>query len=208
MKKLLPVLMLCFSIVAHSQSDKSDIVLDVQILDAPFKNLRTKGIDISIRYYLTNNFSLGGGFQFTTQKFPGGMGYDTERTLLHHFNFQVIPQYDIFKNQNLIIGLQLRNGVSSSLLYDRDDLIESPDAEWSLLGNNKTPNLLDTDVYYLLTPQLNISYKIVPLDEVTDIYVTLNGGYQMAFGRGHYTRPADFRNYIVSLGILIKGPTE
>lgn len=198
------------SAVSFSQNGKNDLGIFAGASLQPVFNEQLISANLSGKYYLTNTFSLGAQLLYTNKKSSFGYGYDTDRTLQHVFTFNVPLQYDIVANDKVNIGLGFSNGVLLTTLRNRNETKDHEyyDADTGITTVVHVPVRLNRDAYYVLTPNLDFSYKLLRMDEDSSMFLTGNVGYQMAFGRGDFTKMRDFTNYVVSLGITFKGTLD
>ncbi|SEI00388.1 hypothetical protein SAMN02927937_02672 [Paenimyroides aquimaris] len=201
-----------FTQLSFSQSQPNDLAATIGVTTIPNFGNQGIGFDLSARYYFTDAFSLGGNFYAASPRFNHGFGYDTDRTLINMYAISVPLQYDVINTQKFTMGFGFSNGVLINVLRNRNETTEEDfwDTDTGIGTSWNVPKKIKTDVYYLLTPYAEASYKLLTLDkeDFTSMYITAKAGYQNAFGNGFYSKPNDFRNYIVSLGITIKGTTE
>ncbi|WLD24519.1 outer membrane beta-barrel protein [Flavobacterium dauae] len=195
-----------------AQSQQANLSATIGITTIPNFDNQGIGFDLSARYYFTDAFSLGGHFYTASPKFNHGFGYDTDRTLINMYAIDVPLQYDVINTEKFTLGLGFSNGVLLNVLRNRNETTEEEfwDTETGVGTSWNVPKKIKTDAYYLVTPYADASYKLLTLDkeDFTSMYITAKAGYQNAFGNGFYSKASDFRNYIVSLGITIKGTTD
>lgn len=169
------------------------------------------GGQIGVRYYFTDNFSFGGEFNFASQKYRENFNYFTDRTQLQSFTFNLASQYDIFKDKNFTAGIFVNNGVKSVTLRNLNDTYwETHYDEDGYPYYVETPKKLNNDVFYVLTPGVDLSVKLATVDEVDNVglYLTGRAGYEMGFGKDFLQRSSNPQHVIASVGITLKGSTK
>jgi len=209
MKHLLLFSAFLFAQITFAQSQQNDLAFTAKATVLPVFNNNRLGAEVGLRYYITDAFSIGNNYIYTNDKFTHGFGYDTNNSIMHYLGINVPLQYDVVNKDKVQIGMGISPGLSLSTLRDKNQLKieEHYDEETGVTTVVKTPVRLNRDAYFSLTPNIDLSVKLANIDPKsnTAIYVTGNAGYQFAFGKGDFTKPSDFRNYIVSLGFTIKG---
>lgn len=212
MKHILLLVAALFAQASFSQSQQNDLAFTAKATVLPVFNKSRLGAEVGLRYYITDNFSIGNSYIYTNDKFNHGFGYDTDRTLMHYLGINVPLQYDVVNKDKFQIGMGISPGLSISTLRDKNQMKEEEyyDSETGVTTIISTPVRLNRDAYFSLTPNVDLSVKLANIDPKsnTAIYVTGNAGYQFAFGKGDFTKPSDFRNYVVSLGFTIKGALD
>lgn len=212
MKQLLLFLGFLFCQMSFSQSQQEDLSVGLGAVTIPHFNKQRVGIELSARYYFTDAFSAGGYFYTASPKFNHGFGFDTDRTLMNIYAITIPLQYDVINTEKLTLGLGFSNGLLLNVLRNRNDVKEEIyyDDDTGIGYASKVPQRLKTDSYYLLTPYADFSYRVMAVDrEKTGwLFLSAKVGYQNAFGNGTFSNSTDFRNYIVSFGITIKGTTN
>ena len=212
MKNLLLLSALLFAQITFAQSQKNDLTFTAKATVLPVFNNNLLGAEVGLRYYITDAFSVGNNYIYTNDKFTHGFGYDTNNSIVHYLGINVPLQYDVVNKDQFQIGMGISPGLSLSTLRDKNQLKieEHYDEETGVTTVIKTPVRLNRDAYFSVTPHIDLSVKIANIDPKsnTAIYATGNAGYQFAFGNGDFTKPSDFRNYIVSLGFTIKGALD
>lgn len=201
---------LFISAFSFSQNGKNDLAVFAGASLQPVFEKQLVGAGLSGKYYLTDAFSVGTQLLYTNKKTSSGYGYDTDRTLQHVFTWNVPLQYDVVATGKVRIGIGFSNGVLLTTLRNRNETKEHEyyDPDTGITTVMHVPVRLNRDAYYVLTPNLDFSYKLLRMDEDSSMYLTGNAGYQMAFGGGDFTRMRDFTNYVVSLGITFKGTLD
>lgn len=212
MKHLLLLTALLFGQITFAQSQQNDLAFTAKATILPvFSNYRL-GAEVGLRYYLTDVFSVGNNYVYTNDKFTHGFGYETNNSLVHYLGINVPVQYDVVNKDKFQIGMGIAPGLSFSTLRDKNQLKieEYYNEDTGVTTVIKTPVRLNRDAYFLLTPHIDFAVKIANIETKshTSLYVTGNAGYQFAFGAGDFTKPSDFRNYVVSLGFTIKGALD
>jgi len=210
MKTFIFFVSLFVSAFAFSQNGKNDLGVFAGVTLQPVFNQQLVSASLSGRYYVTDAFSVGGQLLYTNKKTTFGYGYNTDRTWLHVFTFNVPLQYDVVANKKMNIGIGFSNGILLTTLRNRNEVKEYEyyDSDTGITTVMQVPVRLNRDAYYVLTPNLDFSYKLLRMDEDSSMYLTGNAGYQMAFGGGDFTKMRDFTNYVVSLGITFKGTLD
>lgn len=212
MKQLLLFSALLFAQITFAQSQQNDLAFTAKATVLPVFNNNRLGAEVGLRYYLTDAFSIGNNYVYTNDKFTHGFRYYTDNSIVHYLGINVPLQYDVVNKDKVQIGMGISPGLSLSTLRDKNQLKveEHYDEETGVTTVIKTPVRLNRDAYFSLTPNIDLSVKIANIDPKsnTAIYVTGNAGYQFTFGKGDFTKPSDFRNYIVSLGFTIKGALD
>ncbi len=207
MKKIIFFFSLLSSFFLFAQTGKGDVAFSAGIAQQPVFNRHELSGRLAVRYYLTERLSLGTQMLYRSKKYSEGFGYRTNRTLLHVFTVGIPLQYDLVNNDKMILGLGAAQGVLFSTLRNRNDVTEEEyyDSDTGYTSVYLVPKKLNRDAFYVMTPYLDFSYKIVRIDKSATMYAHANMGYQIAFGEGDFSRARDFTNYVVSLGITIKG---
>jgi len=212
MKHILLLSALLFVQVTFAQSKQNDLAIGAKAILLPvFTNSRIGG-ELGLRYYITDGFSIGNNYMYTNNKFTNGFGYDTDRTLIHYLGINIPLQYDVVNKEKFQLGMGIAPGLNFITLRDRNQMSEEEyyDEETGVTTVISTPVRFNRDAYFSLTPYIDLSVKAVDIDIKSDValYITGNAGYQFAFGNGDFTKPSDFRNYVVSLGFTIKGALD
>lgn len=212
MKYLLLLFTVLISQASFSQSQQNDLSVTLGATTLPTFNDQKFGFDLSARYYLTDQFSFGGNFYTASPKFNKGFGYDTDRTLLNMYGFSVPLQYDVINTDKLTLGFGFSNGVLLNVLRNRNESKEEEywNSDTGIVTYLQVPIRLKNDAYYVLTPYVDLSYRIFNLDkdETASMFVNAKLGYQNVFGNGSFSKSNDFSNYIISLGFTIKGSLD
>ncbi len=169
------------------------------------------GADLTARYYVGEKLSLGLGVDYTFKKYNQGFNFLTDRTLMHHVTLNSVVQHDFLNSEKLTVGAFLANGASIVTLRDRNDTkttetTQEIDGIWQTTIV-EVPKRLGRDAFYILTPGIDFSYKVVTLDQEfnTHLYITSRIGYQMAFGDGDFAKPKNFTDFVLMLGVTVKG---
>ena len=197
--------------VGFAQSQQDDLAITLGATTFPKFGDTGIGFDLSARYYLTDAFSLGGNFYTASPKFNHGFGYETDRTLLNIYAINVPLEYDVINTEKFTLGLGFSNGLLLNVLRNRNKTKEVTyyDDDTGIWYTSQVPVRIKTDVYYLLTPFADASLKILTLEKQdASMFLTAKASYQNAFGNGAFSRPNDFRSYMFSVGITIKGSTK
>lgn len=203
---------LILSATLNAQSQQEDLAVTLGATTIPNFGNRGIGVDLSARYYFTDAFSAGGQFFTARPKFKHGFGYDTDRTLINIYGISVPLQYDVINTEKITLGFGFSNGVLVNVLRNRNETTQEEywDSETGTGTTWNVPVKLKTDTYFILTPYAEMSYKVLTLDleDMTSLFVTAKFGYQNVLGNGTFSKAKDFTDYIVSLGITIKGTTD
>lgn len=212
MKKILLLLAFIQSGIMAAQSQKDDLAFGLSAVALPVLSDYRLGAEASFRYYLADEFSFGGKFQYTFNNYKHGFGYDTPRTLVHFLNISMPLQYDVVNKEKFQIGLGFAPGVSFATLRDKTQAKEEEyyDSETGITTIVSTPIRLNRDAFFTLTPTIDAAVKLLDLETKSNtvLYLSANAGYQLTLGQGDFSKPTDFRNYIISLGFVIKGATK
>src|SRR5690606_13616023 len=210
MKTIIAFLALLFSTMIFAQSDNQLAVFG-GVNYQPILKGNTIAGDITARYYVGEKLSLGLEVGYTFRKYNQGFGFLTDRTLMHNVTLNSVVQYDFLHNEKLTVGAFLANGVSMVTLRDRNDT-RTTETTQEINGIWQTtivevPKRLGRDAFYILTPGIDFSYKVASLDEEfnTNLYITSRVGYQMAFGSGDFSKPKNFTDFVLMLGVTVKG---
>lgn len=207
MKKIICFIFLVGSSFLFAQAGKGDMAFSAGVTQQPVFNRHELSGQLAARYYLTDRLSAGTQMGYRNKKYSKGFGYPTNRTLLHVFTVGIPLQYDIVNSDKMILGLGAVQSVLFGTLRNRNDVTEEEyyDPDTGYTSVYLVPKRLNRDAYYVVTPYLDFSYKIIRIDESATLYANANMGYQLAFGKGDFSNARDFTNYVVSLGITIKG---
>lgn len=212
MRTILFFLTLILSATVSAQSQQNDLAVTLGATTMPNFDRQSIGFDLSARYYFTDAFSAGGNFFVASSKFNQGFGYDTDRTLINMYGISIPLQYDIVNKEKFALGLGFSSGFLINVLRNRNETTEENyrDSDTGIGTTWNVPVKLKTNTYFAMTPFAEMSYKTLTLDEDdgTALFVTAKLGYQNIFGNGSYSKAKDFSDYIISLGVTIKGPTE
>lgn len=212
MKKLLLILAFVQSGLMVAQSQQDDLAFNLSASALPVLNDYRLGAETSLRYYLTNEFSIGGKFQYTFNNYHHGFMYNTPRTIVHYLNISMPLQFDVVNKERFQLGLGFAPGISLATLRDKTQAKEEEyyDDETGITTVVSTPVRLNRDAYFTLMPNVDVAVKLFDIEKEsnTAFYITGNAGYQLTLGKGDFTKPTDFRNYIVSLGFTIKGSSK
>lgn len=210
MKAIHTLLVFLFSVATFSQSNNQLAVFGGANYQPVLKGNHF-GLDLLARYYLDENISLGLEFAYTSKKYNQGFGYETDRTIMHNVVLNSVAQYDFMKSKRFVAGAFVSNGVSIITLRDRNDtrlreITEEIGGIW-YTREVEVPKRLGRDSFYILTPGIDLSYRVATLDEEfnTYLYITSRIGYQVAFGSGDFAKPKNFTDFVLSLGVTIKG---
>ena len=213
MKQLLLFIIALFQtsmVLAQSQQD--DLAFSLRAAALPIYNDYRLGAEASLQYYIKDDLSVGGKFQYTFNNFNHGFGYDTPKAIVHYLNISTPIQYDVINDEKFQLGFGLAPGISLATLRDRTQLKEKEyyDDETGIVTVVKMPIRLNRDAYFTLTPNIDFSYKLTSIEKNsnTALYLSGNAGYQFSMGAGDFTNSNSFRNYVVSLGFTIKGTTK
>lgn len=209
MKQIILFFAFIFATFSFAQSSQNDLAVTFGGLTIPAFNKQRIGFDATARYYVTDRFSVGGAFYIASPKYNHGFGYDTDRTLINMYGIAVPLQYDVLNTDKVTLGFGFANGILLNVLRNRNDTreVEHYDPDTDTTSSVQVPKRLKTDGYYTLTPYAEASVKLVQLDKAADTALFFTGkvGYQNAFGKGSFSKPQNFSNYVVSLGFTIKG---
>lgn len=212
MKHALLLSAFLFTQITFAQSQQNDLAFTAKATVLPVFNSSRLGAEVGLRYYITDAFSIGNNYIYTNDKFTHGFGYDTNNSIMHYLGINVPLQYDVVNKDKVQIGMGISPGLALSTLRDKNQVKEEEyyDEESGVTTIISTPVRLNRDAYFTLTPNIDLAVKVASIDSKsnTALYVTGNAGYQFAFGKGDFTKPSDFRNYIVSLGFTIKGALD
>lgn len=210
MKPLLALLCFLFFQNTFAQTEQNDLSVHLGAVTIPSFDQHKIGVDISFRYYFTDAFSGGLGFSTASPRFNKGFGFDTDRTLVNMYAITIPMQYDVINTEKFSLGLGFSNGLLLNILRNRNETTEQEhwDPDTGIGTSWNVPKRLKTDSYYILTPYAEASYKLFTIDSNDPTFLFLTGkiGYQNVFGNGQFSKSNDFRNYILSLGLTIKGP--
>ncbi len=209
MKHTLLLSALLFAQITFAQSQQNDLAVTIGATTIPAFNKNKIGLDLTGRYYFTDAFSGGLSLNIVSPKYNHGFGFDTDRTLINMYSFSIPLQYDVVNTENLTLSFGFSNGLLLNILRNRNESNEviNYDPDTGIGYATQVPRKLKTDSYYTLTPYADVSYRLIALDieETAFMFLTAKAGYRNVFGNGSFSKPSDFRNYIVSLGITFKG---
>ena len=117
--------------------------------------------------------------------------------------------FTLYLTENLTLSFGFSNGLLLNILRNRNESNEviNYDPDTGIGYATQVPRKLKTDSYYTLTPYADVSYRLIALDieETAFMFLTAKAGYRNVLGNVSFSKPSDFRNYIVSLGITFKG---
>lgn len=203
---------LVFSQMIFAQSGKNDLTFSLSALAVPnFDNYRIGG-DVSARYYFTDAFSSGINFYTASPRFKHGFGFDTDRTVINMYSISIPVQYEIVNTEKFNLSVGFSSGILLHLLRNRNDTKEVTvyDPETGIETVVELPRRLKTDTYYTLTPYVEGSLKLFVLDaeQSASLYLTAKAGYQNVFRNGAFSNRNDFRDYLFSLGFMIRGALD
>lgn len=169
------------------------------------------GGELSARYYVDNQLSLGIQSIYSSKKFNDGFIYLTDKTILNNLTLNTLVQYDVLKNDKFMAGVYLGNGIRFKTLRNLNDAetYEYYD-EYGYPYYMDVPKKLNRDVFYVLTPGLDLSFKVAELGklEKVGLYLTSRSGYQFTFGQDQLTNKNISRNLIWSIGLTVKATTK
>ena len=213
MKYLLLFLVSFFSAqMVLAQSEQDDLAITLGAIQVPTFDKHKTGFNIKATYYLTDEFSIGGQFVIANKIYRRNFGFNVDNTFLNSYTFNASLQYDVVNTEKFVLGLGINNGILIKVLRNPDEMKEeeSYDPETGETYIYQIPKRLNTDAFYVLTPNVDFSYRIVHFgtEEDAALFFNCNVGYQIPFGVGDFSKPTDFRNYIVSLGFTIKGSSK
>ncbi len=209
MKKILLTAAVLFS--AFSFGQKEDLAM---FIGANYQKVSSKdqvGLDFTARYYLTDQFSLGGQFLVSSQKYWDHFGYFTDHTQLNNFAVNVVTQYDIVNSDKVMAGFFVGNGVKfTSLKNLNDTYFEEHYDEYGYPYYVETAKTLNRDTFYVLTPGVDLSVKLATIDKEDNVglYLTAKAGYQLAFGNDDLQRISNPHTFTGSFGLTFKGSTK
>src|SRR5690554_2773825 len=200
MKTISTFIALLFSMMIFAQSNNQFAVFGGVNYQPVLKGNTIAG-DLTGRYYVGEKLSLGLGFDYTFKKYNQGFDYPTDKTLMHNVTLNSVVQYDFLNSEKLTVGVFLANGASIVTLRDRNDTkttetTQEIDGIWQTTIV-EVPKRLGRDAFYILTPGIDFSCKVVTLDQEfnTHLYITSRIGYQMAFGDGDFAKPKKLHRF-------------
>jgi len=162
-----------------------------------------------MRYYISDLFSVGGNFYTFSPKYSHGFGFDTSRTLINMYGINIPLQYEVVNMKAMSFSVGFSQGVLINVLRDRNQTTpqEFWDSDTGVGTSWEVPLKLATDTYFTVAPFVEISNKILEVDPSKNfsLYLTTRAAYQNAFGGGNFSKAHNFRNYILSLGLTLKG---
>ena len=209
MKNLVLLSTLLFAQITFAQSQQNDLAVTIGATTMPAFNKNKIGLDLTGRYYFTDAFSGGLSLNIVSPKYNHGFGFDTDRTLINMYSFSIPLQYDVVNTEKLTLSFGFSNGILLNILRNRNESNEviNYDPDTGIGYTTQVPRKLKTDSYYTLTPYADVSYRLMAIDieETAFMFLTSKVGYRNVFGNGSFSKPSDFSNYIVSLGITFKG---
>ena len=170
------------------------------------------GADLTGRYYLEDRLSLGLQLLYQSKRYNDGFGYLTDRTVLNNTTINTIVQYDFLKNDHFVAAAFVGNGINLIGLRNLNEvrIDQYFDEEALLYYDVVTPRILEKNVFYVLTPGIDLSLRIatVSKSEKIGLYLTTRGGYQFSFGENTITGSNNSPTFIASLGITLKGTSK
>ncbi|SFN08003.1 hypothetical protein SAMN05421741_10143 [Paenimyroides ummariense] len=209
MKHLVLLSTLLFAQITFAQSQQNDLAVTIGATTMPAFNKNKIGLDLTGRYYFTDAFSGGLSLNIVSPKYNHGFGFDTDRTLINMYSFSIPLQYDVVNTEKLTLSFGFSNGILLNILRNRNESNEviNYDPDTGIGYTTQVPRKLKTDSYYTLTPYADVSYRLMAMDieEIAFMFLTSKVGYRNVFGNGSFSKPSDFSNYVVSLGITFKG---
>ncbi len=209
MKHLVLLSTLLFAQITFAQSQQNDLAVTIGATTMPAFNKNKIGLDLTGRYYFTDAFSGGLSLNIVSPKYNHGFGFDTDRTLINMYSFSIPLQYDVVNTEKLTLSFGFSNGILLNILRNRNESNEviNYDPDTGIGYTTQVPRKLKTDSYYTLTPYADVSYRLMAMDieETAFMFLTSKVGYRNVFGNGSFSKPSDFSNYVVSLGITFKG---
>lgn len=212
MKNFLLVLLMMVCFGSNAQTETDDLAITLGVSAMPLFNDHNDAFDMSVRYYLTDQFSIGGNFYTSSPKFTHGFGFATDRTLINMYAISVPLQYEVINANKFSLGFGFSNGVLINVLRDRNQTTPQDywDSDTGIGTSWDVPLKLGTNTFYVVTPYAEASYKLLSLDRSEDLSLFLTGkaGYQNVLGSGSFSKAKDFTDYIISIGITIKGTTK
>lgn len=209
MKHILLLSALLFVQVNFAQSQQNQLIVTVGANQVPTFDKNKLGFNLSARYYLSDDLSVGGQFSIANKKYNRGFVYQVHNTLLNLYTINIPIQYDVVSNDKFTLGLGLSNGIMFAVLRNPDDVEEEEvyDSETGISHIYYKPKRLNTDAYFVLTPNVDFTYKLLELDAEDNVSMLLNFnvGYQIPFGAGNFSKSSTFRNYTFNFGLSFKG---
>lgn len=197
-----------FTIIAFSQSQTNDLTLRLGMMWTPMFDKKAGGFDFKTDYYIQDAVSVGFEFGYTKPHYKQGFGYDTDRTLINSYRVGIPLQFQVVNTRDFMLSVGVTNGLLFQVLKNKNELVEVEYIDEFGSTIRLEPKKIDTDTYYILTPQATAALRLATLDtkDNLELYLSSTIGYQNVLGKGSYTKPSDFSDYIVSLGLLLKGP--
>lgn len=196
--------------ISLGQSRFNDLAVELGWVSLPIPKKQKSAFVVSAKYYFMESVSAGLSFSITRNSYNEGFGYPTNYTLLNMYKVEIPFQYDIIDNEKFSLGLGFGTGVLFNVLRNKEVLeeVEYYD-EWGVT-QYYVPQKIRTDHYMSISPYAQFSYKIAPMDrmETAHLYLTGSVGYQNAYGKGKFSNPRDFSNYLLSFGLIIKGTLD
>ena len=209
MKHFILLAAILFAQITFAQSQQNDLAVTIGATTMPAFNKNKVGLDLTGRYYFTDAFSGGLSLNIVSPKYNHGFGFDTDRTLINMYSFSIPLQYDVVNTEKLTLSFGFSNGILLNILRNRNESNEviNYDPDTGIGYTTQVPRRLKTDSYYTLTPYADVSYRLMAMDieETAFMFLTSKVGYRNVFGNGSFSKPSDFSNYVVSLGITFKG---
>ena len=210
MKTITTAIVMLFSVIAFTQSDKQ-LAVFAGASYQPILIENQIGASLNARYYIQEKLSAGVDFMYTSEKYSQGFGFDTDRTLMYNLNINSLLQYDVVKNEKFSAGIYVLSGISIVTLRNMNDtkteeVQTEVDGVWYTY-EVEVPRRLDRTTYFIITPGIDASYKLATLDSEfnTNLYLTARLGYQKALGKNAFSKPENFTDAVFSLGVTIKG---
>lgn len=207
MKNLLLFIFVTINSLSWAQSQSNDLSFTLGTQTIPMFDDNRFGFFLESNYFVTDAFSVGLKFDYATTKFENGFGYDTDFTMINSYKVSVPFQYNIVNSEKFLLGVGFSNGVLFNVLRNGNEIEEVEYFDEDQTNVLLVPKKITTDTFYTLTPFTNFSYKLVTIDTTDQVNLFLTGGlgYQNAFGKRSFSKGANYSNYIVSLGLTIRG---
>ena len=209
MKKHLLFLLIFSSVLSFAQKEDLAFFAGLNFQKEASENF--VGGEISARFYVDNKFSVGLQTIFASKKFNDGFDYLTDRTILNNITLNSLIQYDLLSNDKFFVGLYLGNGIRFKTLRNLNDvdIYENYD-EFGNVDYTEVPKKLNRDLFYVVTPGIDVSFKIAELGkmEKVGLYFTSKSGYQFSFGQDDLFKRNNSKNMVFSIGLTLKGNTK
>lgn len=187
------------ALVRESKQNRHEISSDILAVNAKVLNNNISGPAFGIKYFPYKRWGTGIMLFVAARNISDTFRFSVIRPQFGYYEFAWTNEYRFIDKDRLLLGIQLSTGLSIAQIRDKAVLVKTTSRARAL------PKEITTDYYFLLKPEIRMSYKLISNKHNPDFFLTTNIGQSYNFGSNSFNSTGTLSALTFSVGISMIG---